>query len=356
MTHVDKAGKKVERSVGTWCWCCGVAAEAWPLWDKEDIVHKYHAGGDFKREFTLVRAGVREADRHIEDSTVSKDTVVGLRVIIKCNFVTTTNFTIYFHLPPGSVSGVSVVTVPSPVGGDLEGVLFSREAFPQDLPHYEIEIYSESSSRLSEMLLSSEDVLRAGQAVDTWTYSNTQSVSSRPAGLKVSGISKLTTVPRAQATAEQVQRDREQRENEQGAQDDANEADAAVTCMAVSGSRLSKLAPQAPPPKKPPGRQRASSKGATTTGFSGGGGAAARAGVASARGGSNASGNFGGAQSVAGSVRSHTRTAASPGGDGATVLSLNAATTPQSARQHGIDLVAILTGWAAGREILGVSL
>lgn len=341
VSHMDREGRRIERAVGVWCWCCGVASEAWPLLDKQAVIEKFHAGGDFRRDFNMVRGGVREADRHVEESSVAKQTSIGMRVFTTAYFVTVPTFTIFFHLPPGSVSGVTVVTVPSPEGGaDLEGVLFSREDFPADLPHYIVEIYAESTSRLSEMVLSAPDVLRVGQAGETWKFSNNHAVTQRPAGLKVANINKLITVGRAQSMAEQVQREREQREGEQGVQEAANEVAMSTTVQAVSGSRLGKLAAPAPiaPKAKPRARGAGGQKGAAPRG------AVVASTAASAR-------HGGGSASVGGSVRSFRGGGASED-DGMTLLSMN--TPPSEKHPGGLDFEAILSGWQAGREILGV--
>ena len=132
---------------------------------KEEVVIKIKNEPNFAVEFRLVGDGVNNlVIRSLKEESVRRCNEIALELYIKVAFVPILVFTGKF-LAPAAMISVKVVKAVLPEGGKpVEGVLMRRDGFPVDVQHYICKLSATTYTRLEEMLLSSANVLRAGQA------------------------------------------------------------------------------------------------------------------------------------------------------------------------------------------------
>ena len=179
--------------VGKWCWTCGTALESWPLTTKDEVALMVSTRPDSRKSFALVRQGVEAAtdsfSRKFPRHSVSRTTDIGVRVLFTVAFVTVDTLAAHFKQ---AVEGlhISVVQLKSPEHTTLSGVLFKFDnAFAElELPHYTVELYSDEVLSFERQVLHPSQILRAGQAADTFAYHGQQAFGKRPTELRTSRL------------------------------------------------------------------------------------------------------------------------------------------------------------------------
>jgi uncharacterized membrane protein YgcG len=268
--------------IGHLCLKCGCACEVWPLLSSDEILLKIEHEISFKRDFDMVRAGVKACRRRWEIADVIKVRECGMRSVLKCAFILADLFANHLALPPASTPGAKIIKVPSPEGvGELEGVALPFDSVPPGITPFSLELYSDFHACINEQVLSSADILRSGHAADMYTWQSKDLLKSRPTQNKIEGILKLTPWSTLSQNADKVKSERkvsEQVEQERLANIDAGASVAELGGQIVSGSRLGGCS--MPPPAAPTSVRKGGGRG-RGGGGRGGGGAGRRGGGSS---------------------------------------------------------------------------
>ena len=345
----DEHGKEFQQPTGDLCWICGCALEVWPLRETKDLIEMHSKDPEFKKQFLAVRSGVAKAsERLFRMQSVEADKTCGMRIVMKAAFMTSDIFSAHFDMPPSSVqSQGQIVRVLGPEMGMLEGVVMNKESIPEGVPHFDVELFSEVNRRLTETLLAPGDIQREGQAPDRFTHACNNMLGKREIGLKYANFARVPKYSDLKLAVE---------EKKKALQDEAagrtlqqSVADAATTggdtvLRVVTGSRLdaSDDATQpAPTTRRPPARRsggQVPSPGTPRT-------VPRRPpGVASA----GTQGNSLARSCAFSVIDADTRASVAPSEDGRS-------NADEKAKDDSpLDIMRILKGWNAGREMKGL--
>jgi len=153
--------------------------------------------------------------RLIRQSNVVSTHDVGLEVSILCALVPTRCFT--DKMKNANLLKTMPVEMPSPDGGkDIEGYLVSKDQLPSDVFHYDVKLVARKGSTLQNIIVCAEDLIRPGQAQDTFTKQTMTSAQRRPTALRLDNFPKLDTWEELQVKAAQVERDLKAAEQARG--------------------------------------------------------------------------------------------------------------------------------------------
>ena len=160
--------------MGVLCFVCGRSLECWPLEKLETLLDRHRKNASFRAEVARIRSALEkgiESGRDLERQaqSVNAELTSGLRIVMYCGFVEKQILERHVESPPEKL-GLQLVTVQTPEGAQ-EGVLLALEGLPADLPRWTVQLYTDVSRSLSDVLLSSDDVLREGQARERYTLS-----------------------------------------------------------------------------------------------------------------------------------------------------------------------------------------
>ena len=170
------------------CFPCGVGCECWPLKSKAECAELYRSNESFRKEFSVVRVGAEKAVvQMMRQESVLGIYGCGMRLSIRVAFIEEKVFTVHVKLPPKEL-GMRTFPVRGPENVDIEGVAMKLSSVPNDVPHYELELYGCSERALHDVMLRPEDVLRAGQAKDRYGRACMNYIKDRESSLKGSSV------------------------------------------------------------------------------------------------------------------------------------------------------------------------
>ena len=176
------------------CLRCGLGLLAYPGLTKEGAAAKF--GESKKWQLAFIDAGDKKVAQGRPSSArkgVDTSDDILVEVYVKFALVTVNIFTAKW-MPPDKVPGIKIVKAPHPEGAeDLVGVLMDRSSVPDDLPHWLVRISGRRLVRLQNFVLKPEDIVRVGQAADTFTDQVAQEMSSRGTTMRASNLPHLET-------------------------------------------------------------------------------------------------------------------------------------------------------------------
>ena len=108
----------------------------------------------------------RVIDRELAQQAVSRRSRSDLQVYQKFVFVTASNFAKKWQ-PPHTM-GIQTTALVGLQGSEEDGVIFQRHEFPKDVPHWVVKLSFSKMMELQSTILSAGDVVRSGQASDTF--------------------------------------------------------------------------------------------------------------------------------------------------------------------------------------------
>ena len=192
--EVTIKGQMQEVPLGKYCWVCGVSLEVWPLSSKEDLTSKFHADAQFRQQVNAVRAGVERAScALLKQQDVRAHRGIGMTISARLAFVVDDVFKVHFKVPmatPGML--VKEVTLTGPDNLPMTGCLMRPEGLGQ-VPHFDVEFYSNTDRTLTDYILEKADLLRKGQAGDRFTHAARGFLSKR--GIPSTSASAVATMP-----------------------------------------------------------------------------------------------------------------------------------------------------------------
>lgn len=137
------------------------------------------------------------------------------RIMASAACVEVNMFKVCFKMPPESVDE-KVIQLAGPENNITDGVLLSKAGLPPDIPHFDVELAHESDRRLDEVLLATDDFLRAGHTKDSFEYAMRHVVKDRGTSLCGVGVFQL---PTAGAVTRKVSEVETEHQGENGAAD-----------------------------------------------------------------------------------------------------------------------------------------
>lgn len=188
--HIVQAfgGEAKSQPTGKWCESCGTITEAFPLLEPDSLVDRCKADPNLNMLVSQCRDNLQKAacERSLPIAVVNTRWCSGLSVRTKLAFVAEEHLTKFFKTAIASIAsklGLALVDLPDSEGQITRGIIVK----PAELPWTEVERLYTTESTISEFLLDRGDILREGQAGDTFEYIRAQQVEGRPAGTKKPG-------------------------------------------------------------------------------------------------------------------------------------------------------------------------
>ena len=201
------------------CLRCGLGLLAYPGLTKEGAATKF--GESKKWRLAFIDAGDKKVAQGRPSSArkgVDTSDDILVEVYVKFALVTVNIFTAKW-MPPDKVPGIKIVKAPHPEGAeDLVGVLMDRSSVPDDLPHWLVRISGRRLVRLQNFVLKPEDIVRVGQAADTFTDQVAQEMSSRGTTMRASNLPHLETFGSIEAKVNKSQDDLARQEGQRNLQ------------------------------------------------------------------------------------------------------------------------------------------
>ena len=326
---VHEGGVEIQVPDGPLCFCCGHAVESYRPLTYEQVRKKFSSEAAFRKAFGVVKDTVERAKdalkRMSEEKSISQDKTVGLKVWIPVGLVPTDIFAVAFKVPAKSVPIAKIIALPNPTGeDDIEGIVMRHKGIPAGLPHYTAELFVTKSLCMHNILLSSDTVVRQGQADDEF-LARCQ-LANKAHSLNATQFLKIKGFKQYQQSAKTVEDDRKRQElleKQQGGGGGADDEESATARgQVVTSSRWAE--PSRPQVEAQGPRKRGQSTGPRQPAAGGGGGKRAKTAVG----------------------------AGDPppgGGSDSIVVTVNG-----GSREDSLDPVKILTGARQGRELKGV--
>ena len=121
-------------------------------------------------------------DRELAEQAVSRRSRSDLQVYQKFVFVTASDFAKQWQ-PPHTM-GIQTTSLLGLQGSEQEGVIFQRHEFPKDVPHWVVKLSFSKMVELQSTILSAGDVVRSGQAKDTFYVKLSKELALRDPALR----------------------------------------------------------------------------------------------------------------------------------------------------------------------------
>jgi len=263
--QVDSAGNVQELPVGPLCFRCGCSLDSFPEKSLEDVESLLTTcDSKFCGEWALVCKAVETCsalhDKPREPMDVDSNLSHSLKVILRAGLITTAELGTHLSVPASAVPNVSISKVPNPLGGVLEGVLCELASIPQNVCYYEVELTAEKSTVLRDKKLAAAEVVRLGQAQQTFDRTVQSTANDREADcVTPKTFATAWNFAQLQTAAKTVDESRKAVKTQEDAQRSAN-SNGGGFVMQVGGSRFDSGTP-APPAdaarSKGPRRSRA---------------------------------------------------------------------------------------------------
>ena len=326
---VHEGGVEIQVPDGPLCFCCGHAVESYRPLTYEQVRKKFSSEAAFRKAFGVVKDTVERAKdalkRMSEEKSISQDKTVGLKVWIPVGLVPADIFAVAFKVPAKSVPIAKIVALPNPTGeDDIEGIVMRHKDIPAGLPHYTAELFVTKSLCMHNILLSSDTVVRQGQADDEF-LARCQ-LANKAHSLNATQFLKIKGFKQYQQSAKTVEDDRKRQElleKQQGGGGGADDEESATARgQVVTSSRWAE--PSRPQVEAQGPRKRGQSTGPRQPAAGGGGGKRAKTAVGAGD--------------------------PPPGGDSDSIV----VTVNGGSREDSLDPLSIMTGARLGRELKGV--
>lgn len=163
-----------------------------------EIEEQRASDASFRNEFAAISEQLRQklegADKEgarFACQSVMKLRHIGIRVEYEVALVEEAAFSKEYGVPAETVPGVSVISVPGLDGKPLVGALLQCHQVPPQLPHYRLKVYSDQASELVTCTVDGKELLREGQAIDSWSANNRGMMTARPEPLKGMGLANI---------------------------------------------------------------------------------------------------------------------------------------------------------------------
>ena len=176
-----------EGAKGSWCWLCGTTAEAWPLMTAEALAERHRGTPPFRAEFTAARHRAQRNQKQpgaAADMSVATRKTTGIRVAREVAFIELADAAAFFKQDMSRVSGLQIVRLPSPLGGQPEGIVVDMRDIPAGLAYSRVELFTTTVATLSDTVLAEGGSLRDGHAKDTWQFLVSRATAARPRPLQ----------------------------------------------------------------------------------------------------------------------------------------------------------------------------
>ena len=175
----------IQIPTGLVCWVDGTTAEAYPTYDKEDLLLLVQNNFQEKYKFQCVRAGVVAAlSVHARRENVDQGTEIGRRIYRTMAFVTKTEFkrVTGVDLTHPDCPAKVIQGLPTYEGNEGEdGTLLEPEDLPRSLKYTKVELFYISKTRHKKDILGAEGVFRPEQATERFSLAVKNVCASRPA-------------------------------------------------------------------------------------------------------------------------------------------------------------------------------
>ena len=145
-----------EGAKGSWCWLCGTTAEAWPLMTAEALAERHRGTPPFRAEFTAARHRAQRNQTQpgaAADMSVATRKTTGIRVAREVAFIELADAAAFFKQDMSRVSGLQIVRLPSPLGGQPEGIVVDMRDIPAGLVYSRVELFTTTVATLSDTVL-----------------------------------------------------------------------------------------------------------------------------------------------------------------------------------------------------------
>ena len=145
-----------EGAKGSWCWLCGTTAEAWPLMTAEALAERHRGTPPFRAEFTAARHRAQRNQKQpgaAADMSVATRKTTGIRVAREVAFIELADAAAFFKQDMSRVSGLQIVRLPSPLGGQPEGIVVDMRDIPAGLVYSRVELFTTTVATLSDTVL-----------------------------------------------------------------------------------------------------------------------------------------------------------------------------------------------------------
>ena len=165
---ISDGGKTTKLPKDFFCLQCGVCCDSFPKKSREQVLKEYR-NNPVERNIILtvhnsVKTILERFTAEFAQKSVFERQSCGVRLIVRCAFVTVEILAVVLKMPTSSVPTIKIISVRSPDGGDnLSGVVMRFCDLPRKLPHYEAELYSDSQIVMDDTFLKPEQILRHAQ-------------------------------------------------------------------------------------------------------------------------------------------------------------------------------------------------
>ena len=236
------ASSEVLQPVGAVCEDCGKAAESYCTTMTQEQVVEACKSKEFRVAFMFIVQVLKGNEKRTwrPRFCASLETVSD-RTIAEYALVFAGDFDRYFGMPMHSVAELKNVIAPrkDEEGVVRDSILLDIASVPDDLPFRRYELFSETRNLLQEFTLEAAEILRDGQARETFDWSMAQMFKSGfGSGCRAADFHKKVQFSFVKGAVEVVQKDREQQEKVMEASLRGDDVAAAACVVRRSAGRL----------------------------------------------------------------------------------------------------------------------
>ena len=153
----------------------------------EALVERRRAAPPFRTEFAAARHRAQRNQKQpgaAADMSVATRKTTGIRVAREVAFIELADAAAFFKQDMSRVSGLQIVRLPSPLGGQPEGIVVDMRDIPAGLVYSRVELFTTTVATLSDTVLAEGGSLRDGHAKDTWQLLVNRATAARPRPLQ----------------------------------------------------------------------------------------------------------------------------------------------------------------------------
>lgn len=239
-------GKPDMKAVGNLCLVHGLTCGAWPSLSPEEVVTKCQSSAKFAVEFAHAeKLQMQKLEEHGAPTFKAKKVYgcdrSGIRVETKLALLTAAQFAEHYNKPPERVPGVRTFnTIRDEEGSFPTFLAVPLTGLPEKYRCRTVTLFSESSTAISEEVVSPGTQLRAEQASEHFQYCLTEALKSRPDSLRLTNIPKLVLHTDIKTKVRELDEKLQQAEDQEGDDDSDTVGDAGVRSRGLTigtGSR-----------------------------------------------------------------------------------------------------------------------
>ena len=153
----------------------------------EALVERHRAQPPFRAEFADARCQAQQSQKRPgakADMSVATRKSTGIRVTREVAFIELADAAAFFKQDMSRVSGLQIVRLPSPLGGQPEGIVVDMRDIPAGLAYSRVELFTTTVATLSDTVLAEGGSLRDGHGKDTWQFLVSRATAARPRPLQ----------------------------------------------------------------------------------------------------------------------------------------------------------------------------